>query len=163
MMTKTKQNPLPWVDNLRTLMVARGLNPRSLSLKAGLNATAVRDMMEGRTKFPRYDTAQNLAVALEVTPHQLMGEVVAREEARPKTKSADLNDDNLDLLTEIIARLQEVAAERRHQLEPRDFAAMVTTLFSRVQTGKKQGQSAVTRHDVEDLLSYEVLRKKAHR
>lgn len=46
-----------WIEILRELMNSQGLNPRSLSLKAGLGATAVRDMLEGRARFPRYDTA----------------------------------------------------------------------------------------------------------
>ena len=48
-MTESKDNHTPtWVENLRILMAEQGFNPRSLSLRAGLNATAVRDMIEGR-------------------------------------------------------------------------------------------------------------------
>ena len=62
-MPKQKQQP-NWRRHLQELMETKGFNPRSLSLAAGLNATAVRDMLEGRTMSPRYDTARSLAYAL---------------------------------------------------------------------------------------------------
>jgi len=45
-------------------MEEQKFNARSLSLRAGLNATAVRDMIEGRSRYPRYDTVESLAGAL---------------------------------------------------------------------------------------------------
>ena len=147
-------------------MTARGLNPRSLSLKAGLNPTAVRDMLEGRTKYPRYDTAQNLAEALGVTMLQLMGSIEAvktGKSQRLKPKADDFDEASADLLTEIITHFQEVAEAQRHHLEPRDFAAMVTTLYRRVQNSKTPRQTRVSRPDVEHLLSYEALRQKTRR
>lgn len=148
-----------WVDILRTLMEARSLNPRSLSLKAGLGPTAVRDMLEGRARFPRYDTAQALATALDVTPAQLMGS--ERLPDAPQTQAGEEPDD-LGLLTEIIACLQETAQQRRHQLEPRDFAAMVATVYRTVMPvkgGKKPSSSKLSIH-VAQLIDYETLRRK---
>lgn len=157
-MQNPKKEPPRWIANLRTLMAARSLNPRSLSLKAGLNPTAVRDMLEGRTKFPRYDTAQALARALDVTPAQLMGGEVEKGGNPP------VSDDNLELLTEIIARLQEVAEERRHAVAPRDFAAMVTTIYRQMQEQKdrKKAMSAL-KPKISDLLDYESFRRRAVR
>ena len=163
-MTKSAQaDDLPrWVDILRTLMTAQDLNPRSLSLKAGLGPTAVRDMLEGRARFPCYDTAQSLGKALGVTPAQLMGNEPLGASA-PQTNDAE--EDDLGLLTEIIARLQEAAQERRHQLEPRDFAAMVTTIYRNVAPvagGKKPSISKLSSH-IDQLISYETLRRKQSR
>src|ERR1700691_2909369 len=105
-MAKSKTNTLPvWVRNLRAMMEQKNYNPRSLSLKAGLNATAVRDMLEGRSRFPRYDTALALAKALDTTPAILMNDA---KTAEPAAKAGALDQD-LDLLTEIIARLKEAA------------------------------------------------------
>ncbi len=160
-MTKTKSPALPtWVSNLRRLMDELGFNPRSLSLKAGLNATAVRDMLEGRSRFPRYDTAAALAQALNTTPAQLMSE--------PSAITADaknsISGHNLELLTEIIARLQEVTGELNRKLSPRDFAAMTATLYHRIQEseGRKTKISAL-RPQIHDLLDYELLRHKRSR
>ncbi|HEU0117742.1 MAG TPA: helix-turn-helix transcriptional regulator, partial [Alphaproteobacteria bacterium] len=118
-MTKTKAAPaLPsWVRNLRTLMDEQGFNPRSLSLKAGLNATAVRDMLEGRSRFPRYDTVKALAEALGTTPALLMSDNEAAKEV--DIKGLVFGQD-LELLTEILTRLQEVTVDLNRKLPPRD-------------------------------------------
>src|ERR1700729_3036568 len=104
-MPKDKKTLPIWVQNLRVLMEQQGFNPRSLSLKSGLNPTAVRDMLEGRTKFPRYDTARSLATTLGITPATLMSETPITSEAG---KKGEEYGEDLELLTEIIARLQEV-------------------------------------------------------
>ncbi len=158
-MSKTKSKLPAWVRNLRELMEKRGFNPRSLSLKAGLNATAVRDMMEGRSRFPRYDTVMALAQALETTPALLMGD----ESVLNEVTSAGFGED-LELLTEVITRLQEITDELDRKLSPRDFAAMATTIYKRIQTGeeikKKIGQ---IRPQIHDLLDYELMRQKRGR
>lgn len=158
-MGKNKDNQPVWISSLRHLMEMRGMNPRSLSLKAGLNATAVRDMLEGRTRFPRYDTVQALAKALGTTPAQLMG----GESVTPGNgeKAAEFDED-LDLLTEIITRLQEAAEEHRQRIEPQDFATMVATIYRSVK-GKESGRTA---EDAEiakvtqGLVEYEVARSR---
>jgi transcriptional regulator with XRE-family HTH domain len=158
-MTKTKPNTPPaWVRNLRTLMEERGFNPRSLSLKAGLNATAVRDMLEGRSRFPRYDTAQALAAALDTTPAMLMSE---GDVANDVTAKGIGFGDDLELLTEIISRLQEATDELNRELSPRDFAAMTATIYHRVRDSeeRKKRISAI-RPQIHDLLDYETLRQK---
>jgi transcriptional regulator with XRE-family HTH domain len=156
---KKPNSELPrWIATLRTLMEARRLNPRSLSLKAGLNPTAVRDMLEGRTRFPRYDTVQALSKALGVTPSQLMGS--ASEKAILSGTTPDLHDD-MELLTEIISRLQEVAEDYQHKLKPRDFAAMVATIYRRVhnEPPRKNGRKDDLKPQIYDLLAYESLRR----
>ncbi len=160
-MKQTLRSQPRWAANLRALMQAGGFNPRSLSLKAGLNPTAVRDMLEGRTRFPRYDTVQALAEALGTTPAQLMG-------GEPKNaaplKSANNPDNDLDLLTEIIARLQEVAAEYTHPLNPRDFAGIVTAIYRQLQGSKPRKAAAVSlRPKICNLLEYEALRRRSRR
>lgn len=160
-MKKPKSTAPRWVVNLRALMQARGLNPRSLSLKAGLNATAVRDMLEGRTRFPRYDTVKALAGSLGVTPASLMGDEAP---GLNNTRKIQAKDDDLDLLTEIIARLQEVIEEYNHPLPPRDFAAMVASLYRRVNAeGSPKGARAALQPKIVDLVSYEALRRRARR
>jgi len=167
-----KQDKQPkWLDNLRALMASKEFNPRSLSLKAGLNATAVRDMLEGRAKFPRYDTIEALARALDVAPAQLMGggfDLPEREGEKTVSKTSQaendaLADDDLNLLTEIITRLQETAHEYRQSLKPKDFAAMVTTIYREVQSKPsttKSGKAAIDSH-AHHLITYETLRQRA--
>jgi phage repressor protein C with HTH and peptisase S24 domain len=58
-------------EKLTSLMKERGLNPRSLSVAAGLGATALRDILEGRTKNPRIDTVAAIAKVLKVHPEDL--------------------------------------------------------------------------------------------
>ncbi|MDR3519030.1 MAG: helix-turn-helix domain-containing protein [Azospirillaceae bacterium] len=60
-------------QRLERLMKAAGHSSRSLSLAAGLNATAVRDIVKGRSEHPLISTVQALAAALAVDPTFLAG------------------------------------------------------------------------------------------
>ena len=60
------------IREIRRRMEALNLNPRSLSLKAGLNATAIRDIVEGTV--PKISTLQKIAKALGCTVADLTGE-----------------------------------------------------------------------------------------
>lgn len=66
-------------------MTALKLNPKSLSQKAKLNDTAVRDILEGRSKNPRHDTLQKIAKALGCSLGDLTGD-------RPIRSPAELKD-----------------------------------------------------------------------
>ncbi|MGB4101634.1 MAG: helix-turn-helix transcriptional regulator [Alphaproteobacteria bacterium] len=123
-LAKNQEKEPRWVQTLSRLIETRGMNPRQLSLMAGLNPTAVRDMLSGRARYPRYDTLQALARALDTTPAYLMGDQNAHQE--PGTEQ-------LDLLTEIIARLQEVAEDMQRELSPRELAMMATTIYRQIQ------------------------------
>ena len=159
-MTRAKTASTPsWVRNLRTLMDKEGLNPRSLSLKAGLNATAVRDMLEGRSRFPRYDTVKALAAALGTTPARLMSKDSESDDAAAQTEA--LGHD-LELLTEVITRLQEVTRELNHELTPQDFAAMTAALYRRMQGSEERKRGSLRPH-IHDLLDYEKLRARRGR
>lgn len=123
-----------WTDTLLSLMHEQGLTQRSLSLRAGLNETAVRDIVEGRARFPRYDTIRALADALGTTPAYLMGD----EEIRAGIHDGKIEKvGDLDLLTEIIARVQELCADMRITPDPKDFARIVSTLYAQLATSKK--------------------------
>ncbi len=68
------------MDDFKTRLVfhmrKKGLNPTSLSRKARLGTTVVRDIIEHRgTPNPRIDTFVKLCHALGVTPHRLSPEV----------------------------------------------------------------------------------------
>lgn len=52
------------VQNLTRLMKEKDFNQKSLALAAGLNETAVRDILKGKSLNPRLDTLQRLAAAL---------------------------------------------------------------------------------------------------
>ncbi|MDR3423775.1 MAG: helix-turn-helix transcriptional regulator [Alphaproteobacteria bacterium] len=161
-MSKEKESSAPeWVSNLRRLMDEQGLNPRKLSLLAGLNATAVRDMIEGRSRFPRYDTVQALADVLNTTPAMLMSNEKTCADIQGKGEAFG---QNIELLSEIIARLQETAAEMGRELAPREFAAMSATIYRRIQessvaTTRKTKINAI-KPQIHDLLEYETLRHK---
>ncbi len=114
-------------------------------------------MLEGRSRFPRYDTAKALADALETTPAILMSE--ERKGLSIKAKGKEFAQ-NTELLTEIITRLQEAAAELDRKLSPRDFAAMAATIFQRLQqTGDSKMKGAISAQ-IHELIDYEALRHK---
>jgi transcriptional regulator with XRE-family HTH domain len=54
-------------------MHARGFNQKSLALKAGLNETAVRDILKGRSRRPLHTTVMALALALDCEVAELLG------------------------------------------------------------------------------------------
>jgi hypothetical protein len=161
-MTKEKEQTAPeWVRNLRRLMDEQKFNPRKLSLLAGLNATAVRDMIEGRSRFPRYDTVQALADVLGTTPALLMSSKKTGTEIQSKGGAFG---QNIELLTEIIARLQETAIEVGRELTPREFAAMSATIYRRLQEASEdithKNKVGSIKPQIYDLLEYETLRHK---
>lgn len=57
----------PWVENLRQLMEAKGMNPTSLSRASGVGKTYIRDILEGRSKNPKISEIRQVADALECT------------------------------------------------------------------------------------------------
>ncbi len=61
------------VDEIKRRMSALGLNPKRLSLAAGLNETYVRDILGGRTNSPRWDNLGKLSAALGCTIAELTG------------------------------------------------------------------------------------------
>jgi transcriptional regulator with XRE-family HTH domain len=63
--------------NVRLRMKARGLGQKALSLKADLNETYVRDILKGKSRNPRQEHLQKLALALECRVSDLTGELDA--------------------------------------------------------------------------------------
>lgn len=53
-------------QNINRLMVERELNPTTLATQAGLNRTAVHDIVAGRSQSPRVKTCALIASALAV-------------------------------------------------------------------------------------------------
>lgn len=60
------------VRNLKRLMELRGVNAHELAAKAGLNPTAVYDIMSGKARSPKLETVAKLAAALSVSPSALI-------------------------------------------------------------------------------------------
>jgi transcriptional regulator with XRE-family HTH domain len=62
------------VRELQRRMTLARLSQKRLALMAGLNETAVRDIVTGRSQHPRHDTLQKLANALDCTVNDLIDE-----------------------------------------------------------------------------------------
>ncbi|MFN7038177.1 MAG: helix-turn-helix domain-containing protein [Alphaproteobacteria bacterium] len=58
-------------ENLKRLMQEKGYNMKSLSLAAGLNETAVRDILKSRVASPTYATLNRLAKILKCSVEDL--------------------------------------------------------------------------------------------
>lgn len=78
------------------MIEARGWTPRSLSLRAGLSAEAVRHILAGRSQHPRHDTVEKLAAALDVDVSDLLDAAAQPGAATPPppgwTSAADERD-----------------------------------------------------------------------
>ena len=61
-----------FTNELRRRMEAGGFNQKSLARAAGLNETAVRDILIGKSRHPRHDTVQKLAAALDCSAGELI-------------------------------------------------------------------------------------------
>lgn len=59
-------------DEIRRRMETGGFNQKSLARAAGLNETAVRDILIGKSRHPRHDTVQKIAGALQCTAAELL-------------------------------------------------------------------------------------------
>lgn len=141
-----------WLKTLRQLIDERGLNPRQLSLQAGLNPTAVRDMLSGRVRHPRYDTLQALARTLGTSPAFLMGDSAIQQDIN---KGKIQPPEKLELLTEIIARIQETAEEMRRVLSPRELAVMATTIYRQMLDDERpHAPAAVLTSQAKTLIAY---------
>ncbi|MBN35265.1 MAG: hypothetical protein CMM46_10925 [Rhodospirillaceae bacterium] len=62
------------VSELRRRLALTRLSQKRLATMAGLNETAVRDIIAGRSRHPRHDTLQKLANALDCTVADLIDE-----------------------------------------------------------------------------------------
>lgn len=76
-------------------MKALGLNQRSLALKAKLNETGIRDILEGKSKNPRADTLAKIAKALGCAAADLTGERI--EPTRPVDSQSVVSIPELDV------------------------------------------------------------------
>lgn len=93
-------------EQIETRRNELGLSMRALSMKAGLNETAVKAVMQGRSESPRGKTLQALARALGTTVRELIGET-----AEPESAVEGLRERQRQLEIEsrvIAARLEEV-------------------------------------------------------
>lgn len=59
--------------NLQRIMAEKGWNAAALSLAAGLNRRAVKDILESRAVSPKLSTVFKLASALPCDPGELIG------------------------------------------------------------------------------------------
>ncbi len=72
------------VRELKRRMALARLSQKRLALTAGLNETAVRDIVAGRSRHPRHDTLEKLADALECAVADLID-----ERAGPAARTGD--------------------------------------------------------------------------
>ena len=94
------------VRELKRRMAAGGLSQKRLALAAGLNETAVRDIVSGRSRHPRHDTIEKLAAVLGCSAAELFD---GRNGALART--GDSGDDYL-----LIARYDPARDEGRETL-----------------------------------------------
>ena len=76
-------------DEIRRRMEAGGFNQKSLARAAGLNETAVRDILIGKSRHPRHDTVQKIATALQCTAASLIEPGDARSTGAGRNEYAD--------------------------------------------------------------------------
>jgi transcriptional regulator with XRE-family HTH domain len=112
----TERAGLPLGVNLRRLMDKKGLNPRSLSLAAGLNAWAVRDILSGKSREPLHSTVERLAEALGCEIWELTA-TPKMQEARKLYGEVFIKDDPAEQRRQ---RLRDVMVE--HKLTPAKWA-----------------------------------------
>lgn len=65
-MSKLKQN-------IKKLLAHNGITQKEAAIKAGLSETAVRDILVGRSKNPRYDTLEKIGKIFNCSPDELIG------------------------------------------------------------------------------------------
>jgi transcriptional regulator with XRE-family HTH domain len=101
-------------ENLEKLMRQHGLSQKGLSVKAGLNETAVRDILRGRSKDPQLSTVRALASVLQCKiedlyrdnltvskKHGSAEEAACPETGTPAARSAVLLNEDMVTIEEI--------------------------------------------------------------
>jgi hypothetical protein len=105
---------------LRFYMSRAGLNPTSLSRKAKLNVTAVRDILEHTgTPNPRIDTFIKLCQALGIGPHQLsqdFANLYSPRQLEILEDAEERNERNLHLDKENVKEKNKKKALRKDEL-----------------------------------------------
>lgn len=126
-------------DRLKRLIIERGTNPRALSVAAGMNQSAVRDILDGRSRRPLHTTIAALAKILGVSPDYLTGEMTERDEMVRKSdvaQSAHRRVRTRESATDITA-FRRIREEKN--LTQTQLAATVgcsRSQINRIETGK---------------------------
>lgn len=109
---------------LRFYMSRAGLNPTSLSRKAKLNVTAVRDILEHTgMPNPRIDTFIKLCHALGIGPHQLsqdFANLFSQSQLEMLEDAEERNERNIQLSKEIVKDKTKKRLVRKEGLSEAD-------------------------------------------
>lgn len=81
--------------NLEKILKTRGdtLNPKKLSVMAGLGETAVRDILQNRSASPKLETVHKLAKALNIGVYELIPSLIGQSYEEIQT----LREENIAL------------------------------------------------------------------
>lgn len=123
----------PWTlaGEIRRRMSELGLNPKRLSLAAGLNETYVRDIIKGRTLNPRTDTLGKLARALGCSRSDLSPPAERAAEASEGAASTRLDP---ALLSRALAVAERLSADDK--VLASEIASVVYRLIERERHGQ---------------------------
>jgi phage repressor protein C with HTH and peptisase S24 domain len=101
---------------LKRRMAVHGLSQKGLAQRAGLNDTAVRDILSGRSRHPRHDTIQKLADALDCSVAELLDDRMG-----PVVRAGGADSDGYVLIARYDPHLdagrETLTAEGRHFAE----------------------------------------------
>jgi transcriptional regulator with XRE-family HTH domain len=107
------------VSSIQRRMQLEGLNQKHLALRAGLNETAVRDILKGRSKDPQYSTLRAIADYLGCTVEDLYND--------PEIGGYGLADKSRPWPADAGVAAEEVAgAESRILIQEADLPALET-------------------------------------
>ena len=112
------------VDRLKARMSAVGLNQRSLAVEAGLHEDRVRNILRGRSRNPRADTVDALAMVLGVSATWLLGQT---DTAKPPPPSAGIGEfgDSMATIPELDTRAGgEILADEWDRIADWGFPAL---------------------------------------
>jgi transcriptional regulator with XRE-family HTH domain len=105
------------IRNMQALMALREVNAHELAARAGMNPTAVYDIVSGKARSPKIETVAKLAEALGVAPATLF------EEPSEANLRAELQQVYARLSTEERYRLVAIAQALlgSQRVEPHDL------------------------------------------
>lgn len=136
--------------NLTRLMRERRITAKALSRKAGLNPTAVRDILTGRSKNPRSSTLFGLAAALRCDVSDLVGE--ERLRLGPKPTLGDHAPIDRAVLFRAADLLVKWLEEERLKLPHREFLRAAIAVHDHI---KLREQTVSTKdQDLSDIIPF---------
>lgn len=112
------------VENLKRIMDQKNISINSLEKKDGVKASAVQNIIYGRSKSPGVDTLISIAQALECSVYDLIGDIAGVTKRKPLESKWDM-----ELYVKSVNAIYKTTREMELELSREDFLFCAYEVF----------------------------------